>query len=81
LQIKRVEVGLAVVVIVIAVTPLITHVATRADFFELVAALLGLTAVLAVLSDLFLQLLFCLADVTAALVITVGTGGRRYPGQ
>ncbi len=44
-------------------------------------ALLGLAAALAVLADGFLQFLFRLADVTAALGITVGVGGRRHSGQ
>jgi len=44
-------------------------------------ALPGLAAALAVFADGFLQFLFRLADVTAALVITVGVGGRRHSGQ
>jgi hypothetical protein len=35
---------------------------------------------LPVLADGFLQFLFRLADVTAALVITAGVGGRRHSG-
>ena len=70
-----------VVVIVIAVVLVITPVATLPDFFQLMAALLRLLAVLAMLADGFLQILFCLVDVTVALVITVGTGGRGYSGQ
>jgi len=44
-------------------------------------ALLGLAAALALLADGFLQFLFRFADVTAALVITVGVGGRRRSGH
>ena len=44
-------------------------------------ALGGVAAALAVLADGFLQFLFRLADVTAALVITVGVGGHRHSGQ
>jgi hypothetical protein len=44
-------------------------------------ALLGLATALAVLADGFLQFLYRLADVTAALFITVGDGGRRHSGQ
>jgi hypothetical protein len=81
---KRLEVGLLVVVVVvvaIAVMIPIAPLATLADFFELAAPLLGLAAALAVLADGFLQILFRLADVMAALVITVGAGGRRHSGQ
>jgi hypothetical protein len=70
-----------VVVIAIAVMLAITPVATLADFVELAAALLDFAAALAVLADGFLQFLFRLTDVTAALVITVGTGGRCHSGQ
>jgi hypothetical protein len=78
-QTKRLEVGRAVVVI--AVMLVIARVATFADFFELAAALLGLAAALAVLVDGFLQILFRLADVTAALIITVSAGRRCHSGQ
>jgi hypothetical protein len=44
-------------------------------------ALRGLAAALAALADGFLQFLFRLADVTAALLITVGVGGRRHSDQ
>ena len=44
-------------------------------------ALLSLATALAALADGFLQFLFRLADVTAALLITVGVGGRRHSGQ
>jgi uncharacterized Tic20 family protein len=67
--------------VVIVVMLVIAPVATLADFIELAAALLGLAAVLAMLADSFLQILFRLADVALALVITVGAGGRRHSGQ
>jgi hypothetical protein len=44
-------------------------------------ALAGLAAALSALVDGFLQLLFRLADVTAALLITIGVGGRRPSSQ
>ena len=70
-QTKRLEVGRALVVVVIAVMRVIAPVETLANFFELVAALLGQAAALAVLADGFLQILFRRAAVTAAPVIRV----------
>jgi hypothetical protein len=72
---------LIVIVVVIAVMVVIARVATLACFIELVAALLGLAAVLTMPADGLIQILFRLADVALALVITVGAGGRRHSGQ
>ena len=44
-------------------------------------ALAGLAAALSALVDGFLQFLFRLADVTAALLITIGVGGRPHSSQ
>jgi len=71
----------AIVIRLIAVVVMVRHVAALANFFELPTALLRLLAVLAVLADGLLQVLFGLADVIAALVIAVGAGGRRRSSQ
>lgn len=48
------------------------------NFFELTSALLRLLAVFAVFADGLLQVLFRFADVTAACLIPIGTGGRSH---
>jgi hypothetical protein len=68
----RLEIGLAVVAIAVP--------AAVADLFELAAALLSLATALAVFVDGFLQIVFRLLDVTATLVIALGTGGYRHSG-
>jgi hypothetical protein len=68
------------VIVVIVIMVAIAHVAPFADFFQFVAALLGLAAALAVPADGFLQILFRPPDVVAASVIPVGTRRRRHSG-
>ncbi len=65
------------IVVVIA----IVHAAALAHFFQLASALLRLLAVFAMLAHGLFQVLFGLADVMTALVITVGAGGRCQSGQ
>jgi hypothetical protein len=69
------------VIVVIVVMVAIAHVATLPDFFQFVAALLGLAASLAVPVDGFLQILFRPPDVVAAPIIPVGARGRRHSGH
>jgi hypothetical protein len=64
------------VVVVVVVVIVIVRFAALSDCFQLVTAILGLTAMLAMLLDGLLQILFSFVDVTAAFVI--GAGGHRH---
>lgn len=68
------------IVVIVIMVP-IAHVAALADFFQFMAAPLGLAAALTVPVDSFLQILFRPPDVVAAPVIPVGARGRRHSGH
>ena len=69
------------IMIAVVVAVMVTHMTALTDFFKLATALLGLLAVLTVLTNRLLHVFFGLAYVIAALVVAISASRCSHPRQ